>query len=213
MKKSIEFILDKLSRPRFRMTLWLTGIMLMGYIGWMSVEYMDVGFIMQNEHHIHYGPQKNSISAVVAGIVIRHVYESAEMELELQRTLYFDSTMKVSATSQSIRADVEGSHFTAAIDDDSGLLEGIVKKKRWNWKVRQIDTTTYQIKDTIGQNYILTLDIDEGMIIGTFERSVFDWKIEGTVKKDGRLRIDIDGPFNLGVRLVADTAAHQADER
>lgn len=179
-----------------------TGTALAGSV--ISSEYIDVfGF-----SKFEMGRTKNSIATVVAGLVGQKLYGNSQIDVEIQKQGWPDARVTGNTTPISVDTDVDlavtSSHFRAQ-RNGAGMLEGEVNKSEFDWKVRQTGQNSYEIA-RFGPKFDsgLNLNVADGEISGTYVRTGphFDWGIIGTYDDSGNLKIKIDGPLNLGIRLV-----------
>lgn len=170
----------------------------------ISSEYMDVfGF-----SKLEMGRTKNSIAAVVAGLVGKMLYGNSQIDVEIQKQGWSDARVTGNTTPTSVDTYVDlavtNSHFRAQ-QNGAGMLEGKVDKSEFDWRVRQTGQNSYEIA-RFGPKFDsgLNLNVADGKISGTYVRTGphFDWGIIGTYDDSGKVNIEIDGPLNLGIRLV-----------
>ena len=168
-------------------------------------EYVDLpGF---GEDSPQAGRTKNSIAAVVSGIVGQKLYGNSEIDLDLEKFFFPDAKVTGTTTSSSVDTYVDlaftSAHFVAH-NNQSGNLEGEVDKSEFDWKIRQTSQDTYEIARW-GPKFDaeLKISVKDGKITGTYTRPGphFDWDIEGTYDSKGNVHFEIDGPLNLGITL------------
>lgn len=169
-----------------------------------SYEYADVpGFSSKHEM----GRTKNSLSAVVAGIVGQKLHGESVIDLEIQKICFPDARVEGTTTKDSIDTLVDlattSSHFTATTNAQEGLL-GTVDKSEFDWKVTQSSDSSWEI-ERFGLKFdsTLNLTVQDGKITGLYERPgpAIDWRIEGSYNDSGDVIITIDAPFTLSVTL------------
>lgn len=173
--------------------------------GIVSSEYMDV-FGFSEKHEM--GRTKNSIAAVVAGLVGQKLYGNSQIDVEILKQGWPDARVTGNTTPTSVDTYVDlavtSSHFQAQ-QNRAGMLEGEVDKSEFDWKVRQTAQNSYEIA-RFGPKFDsrLNLNVADGKISGTYVRNGphFDWDAKGTYDDNGNVNIEIDGPLNLGIRLV-----------
>jgi hypothetical protein len=172
--------------------------------GILSSEYTDLpGF----DDKIQAGRTKNSIAAVVAGIVGQKLYGNSNIDLEIQKSLFPDARVTGNTTPNSVDTYVNlaltSTHFVGQ-NNSSGQLEGEVDKSEFNWKVKQTSEDKYEIARW-GPKFdgALELTVKDGKISGTYIRGGphFNWKVNGTYDNLGHVKYEIDGPLNLGITL------------
>ena len=172
--------------------------------GIVSSEYMDVfGFSEKPEM----GRTKNSIAAVVAGLVGQKMYGNAQIDFEIQIHGWPDARVTGQTTPTSVDTYVDlavtSSHFKAQANG-AGMLEGEVDKSEFDWIVRQTGQNSYEIaRFGLKFDSRLNLNVADGRISGTYVRTGphFDWEVNGTYDANGNASIEIDGPVNLGITL------------
>jgi len=179
----------------------VTAIVTFGVI---ASEYQDIfGFDNKRES----GRSKNSIAAIVSGIVGKELYGDSNIDLEVKKSLWPDARVTGYTTENSIDTSMNlfftSVHFTGR-DNISGMLKGDVDKSEFDWKVKQKGKGIYEI-NRFGPKFDakLRLKIENGKITGEYERPGpnIDWDIDGTYDNQGNVNIEIDGPLTLGVRL------------
>ena len=182
----------------------LTGLIgTLGMASFASEEYFDAPIFMSEK--TEQGRTKNSIAAIVAGIVGQKLYGNSTIDLEVQKTMFPNARVTGHTTSKEIDTHVEllmtSSHFTA--ENKAGALEGKVSKSELDWDVKQTGSNTYVVSRWGPKfNTTLVLNVENGKIIGSYCRPLaFDWTINGTYDSNGRLHIDITAPFTLGITL------------
>jgi len=172
--------------------------------GIISTEYTDFpGF----DDKVQAGRAKNSITAVVAGLVGQKLYGNSVIDLEIQKSFfpYARVTGETSPTSINTYVDLTltSVHFQAK-NNSYNKLEGEVHKSEINWEVKQISDDRYEISRW-GPKFdgALDLTVKDGKISGTFIRGGphFDWNVNGTYNDSGKVNLEIDGHLNLGITL------------
>jgi hypothetical protein len=169
-----------------------------------AVEYLDVPGPIKAE----WGRTKNSIAAVVAGLVGKKLYENSTINIEIQKHIWPNAKVIGQTTPTSIDTYVDlattSAHFVANENED-GQLVGEVDKSEFDWKVKQTSTNSYDFARW-GPKFDanLILNVADGKISGTYVRTGpnFNWDVIGTYDDNGNVNIEIDGPVNLGIRLV-----------
>lgn len=150
---------------------------------------------------------KNSISAVVGGIIGQKLYGNSEIDLTLKKVFWPNSKLRGITTSNSINTDADltfgRANFRAK--KTNGKLEGEVDKSEFDWKVEQSGEDRYKI-GRFGPKFDgeLYLVVKDGRVRGEFHRYGFNisWGIDGKYDKEGNVDVEIDGPLTLGVDLV-----------
>lgn len=176
------------------------GVMLL-----TSIEYADIPDFSGKTPGT--GRTKNSISAVVAGIVGKNLYGNSEIELKIKKHFWPDAKLTGGTTKDSIDTYVDLSLTSAkfkAVTNKNGYLEGKVDKSEFDWEVKQTGYNTYKIK-RLGPKFNAELELNaaNGIIEGIYRRSGphFNWDIKGTYDNVGNVEIEIDGPLSLGITL------------
>ncbi len=156
---------------------------------------------------VEVGRTKNSIATVVAGIVGQRMYGDSRIDLEIKKLFYPNAKVTGTTTKNSVDTFVDlsftSAHFTAQKNKE-GNLEGEVDKSEFDWKVKQISESTYEIA-RFGPKFdaTLVLHLKDGRITGKYIRPGphFNWDISGNYDEKGNVKVEIDGPFNLGITL------------
>lgn len=170
----------------------------------VTTEYADIpGFSSRTEM----GRTKNSISAVVAGIIGQKLHGDSVINLEIQKICFPDAKVAGTTTSDTIDTLVElattSSHFTATTNP-RGELVGSVEKSEFDWDVKQSSDSSWEIA-RFGPKFdaTLKLEMQDGKITGIYERPgpAIDWEISGSYDQSGHVEIIIDAPFTLSVTL------------
>lgn len=154
------------------------------------------------------GRTKNAIASVVTGIAAYEMNPSSNIDVEVEKSIWFDSRITGYTTPSTIETNMDllltSSRFEAHTRTEEGTLTGEVKKSEFNWGVRQTGPNRYEI-NRFGPKFDsrLELTVENGIISGTYVRPGphFDWDVDGTYTADGRVEIEIDGPLNLGVTV------------
>jgi hypothetical protein len=171
--------------------------------GVVSSEYMDIfGF----DEKVQAGRTKNSIAAVVTGLVGQKLYGNSNIDIDIEKSLWPDAKVTGYTTPESVETHVDlaltSAHFSA--QNKNGLLEGEVDKSEFDWKVKQTGSNSYDIA-RFGPKFDarLELRVQDGKISGTYIRPGphFDWGINGTYDQNGNVKFEIDGHMNLGITL------------
>lgn len=178
-----------------------TGAAVVAILGFAiaSTEYMDIPGIGNS---VQAGRTKNSIAAVVTGLVGQQMYEKSKIDVKVQKIVWPDADLTGQTSSTSVNTYVDLSLSKAnfqAEENLAGMLEGEVKKSEFNWKVKQTGQNTYEIA-RFGPKF----DATYGQISGTYVRPGphFNWDISGTYDDNGNVDFEIDGPLNLGIDIV-----------
>jgi len=173
---------------------------LIGY-GFVAGQYGDgPGFSSKTEM----GRTKNSIAAVVAGIVGQKMYGESEIDLEIEKTLFPNARVTGRTTRNSVDTYVDlattSAHFTA---NNNPRLEGKVSKSEFDWKVKQISPNTYEIQRWgLKLDSALKIDVKDGKISGNYARELgFDWKVDGTYDQKGNVSCEVSVPWGLDIVL------------
>lgn len=184
--------------------LYGTGFSALAVFGLASSEYQDVfGFDNKAES----GRTKNSIAAVVTGIIGQELYGNSRINVDIEKTMWPDAKVTGYTTSDSIETHVDllvtSAHFSAK-RNGNGHLEGTVDKSEFDWNVKQIGPSSYDV-NRFGPKFDARVDltVEDGKITGTYVRPGphFDWEITGTYNDNGDVNYTIDGPLNLGITL------------
>ncbi len=192
---------SKLTRA-LAMMVPLAGV---GFSGHVIGEYADWPGIFSGRCEA--GRTKNSISAVIAGIVGQKLHGDSVIDLEVQKICFPDASLKGRTTQETIDTIVQlastSAHFTSKISSD-GKFEGDVDKSEFDWNVRQSSVNSWEIA-RFGPKFdtTLKLEIRDGKISGVYERPglAFDWDISGSYDDSGNVEIVIDAPLTLSVTL------------
>lgn len=154
------------------------------------------------------GRTRNGVAAVVAGVLAQRLYGTTEFNLEVEKSFYPDATVKGNTTTDSIDSLVDllttSSHFTAK-KNDKGYFEGEVAKSEFNWGVKQISDSKYQVGRVFFKfDSELELDCKDGKINGNYKRVLaFDWPIHGIYDKEGNINVRVDTPpLNFGITIA-----------
>ncbi len=167
------------------------------------------------------GRTKNSLAAVVSGIVAQKLYDNAQIDVTIEKSFWPDAKVTGYTTPNSIDTYVDlaltHAHFTAD-GNAASTLSGNVDKSELDWQVKQAGEDIYEIvRFGLKFNNTLTLQVGNGKVTGTYARTgeLYDGKIKGTYDENGKVNIDIDdGMFSLGVTLDGKiTAANSFDKR
>jgi len=172
--------------------------------GWMSYQYADV-FGFDSDYQV--GRTKNSVAALVAGIVGQQAYGNTSMDLMVKKLSWPDATLTGYTTEKTIDTYVDllltSARFQASTDA-TGQLEGEVHKSEFNWSVEQEGVNNYVV-GRFGPKFDgrLHLKVQNGIIRGTYHRTGphFNWAVEGTYSADGRVNISIDDFTTAGIRI------------
>lgn len=171
-------------------------------------------FLVLSEYWDVFGPMKydmgrtkNSIAAVVAGLIGQKLHEKSDIDLEIRKLLFPDARVRGGTNRDAINTYVylvfTKVHFEAG-NDPEGKLLGEVHKSEFNWKIRQISKDSYAVARW-GPKFDGSIDlvVRDGIINGTYARNGlhFNWFIRGTYDAKGNVRCEIDGPLNLGIVL------------
>jgi hypothetical protein len=201
---------ENLARFRRRERSNMVGAALFGAIGVLGLaalgipagQYSD-GWLKGQEE----GRTKNSISAVVAGIVAEKAYGDATINLEVKRALWPDSHLSGEANRQGIDSTLElnwhPAHFTAQVGAN-GRIQGNVDKSEFDWTVTPITGNQWKIERfALKFDYVLTLNVSGGSICGQLERPgpAPDFQITGNYSPEGMVHITIDPSFGMGIEL------------
>ncbi len=180
------------------------GALAIGY-SVITGEYMDLpGF----SDKLQTGRTKNSVAAVIAGIVGQRVYGNSDIDVKIKKKFFPDAKVEGHTTLDRIDTNVDlmlsSSHFTAQKNTASGYLQGRVDKSEFDWGVEQVADNSFKIK-RFGPKFNATihLNVGNGFIEGVYVRPGphFNWGISGTYDKNGNVNVEIDGPLNLGITL------------
>lgn len=173
-------------------------------VGILSNEYTDLpGF----DDKVQAGRTKNSIAAVVAGIIGQKLHNNNHIDLEIQKLFFPNARVTGYTTQNSVDAYVglalTSVHFEAK-NNSRDQLEGKVHKSEFNWKVKQSSENRYEIARW-GPKFdgALEVNVKDGKISGTYIRGGphFNWKVNGIYDNLGNVKCVIDGPLNLGITL------------
>ncbi len=170
----------------------------------LSSEYTELPGI---GNEVQAGRAKNSIAAVVAGIVGQKLYGNSVIDLEIQKSLFTNARVTGDTTPNSVDTYVDlaltSVHFVGQ-NNSNGQLEGEVHKSEFNWKVKQTSENGYEIARW-GAKFdgALEITVKDGDISGTYIRGGphFNWKVNGAYDNSGSIKCEIDGPLNLGITL------------
>ncbi|HYD03692.1 MAG TPA: hypothetical protein VEC16_05330 [Alphaproteobacteria bacterium] len=153
------------------------------------------------------GRTKNSIAALVSGIVGKKLYNSSTIDVNVEKSFWPDSRIIGETTNNQIHTynnlTFTSSKFDAEVNSQ-GLLEGKVDKSEFDWEIKQINDSTYHIgRFGLKLDTELKIKMADGKIKGEYLRPDlnFDWNIKGTYDKRGNVNIEIDGPLTLGITL------------
>ncbi|PIN80819.1 hypothetical protein COV11_03200 [Candidatus Woesearchaeota archaeon CG10_big_fil_rev_8_21_14_0_10_30_7] len=183
-----------------------TGLSAVMALGFSASEYFDM-FGFDDKHQM--GRTKNSITAIVGGLVAQKMYEGANTDIDMivKKTFWPDGTLTGSASSVGVHTYVpvtfSSSEFDAFVNEEGNLV-GEVEKSEFDWKVRQISENVYEIaRFGLKFDAKLILNVNGGNISGTYVRigPHFDWEITGTYSDNGNVNLNINVPLGLSVGL------------
>ena len=180
------------------------GIVAAAALGFLvsSIEYTDLpGFGSKMPEA---GRTKNSIAAVVGGVIGQKMYGDSSVDLRIKKTFFPDARVTGHTTAKSIDTYVGLVLTSAHFEGKGNPLIGEVHKSEFNWGVEQIAPNRYDIKRFGWKfNAHLNIDVKDGKISGTYIRDGphFNWKIDGTYDTNGNVNCEIDGHACLGITL------------
>jgi hypothetical protein len=154
------------------------------------------------------GRTKNSIAAVIGGVVARQVYFDSKVDLRINKPYWPDAHVTGHANLGEIATDVNDLTFTdvhfRVKQTGKGGLKGEVQKSEYNWDIEQTEYGEYNIHRFLFKfDSDLKISTHDGKITGTYFRHgpSWDWDINGTYDKEGNVKIHVDVPMGLDFDL------------
>ena len=145
------------------------------------------------------GRTRNSLAALVSGVVANQMYEKSDINLTMEKTLYPDAKVNGHTGISNINTSVDLWFADADFNADrkeNGMFEGKVYKTEWNWKINQKNSNIWEVvRFGLKFNNELDLTCKDGKINGEFKRPMgFNWDIDGTYDSNGNTKIHVNIP-------------------